>query len=300
MFAVVVELYERNRTLCLVAAANLGLAVVYTGLMAVDGRTLFGRNVWTKPWKFATSIAIFTATMAWLLPSLSLPARVERLVTYTVGGAMTIEITLISTQAARGVASHYNQATTLDATIFAIMGVAITLSSIAVAYVLWRVIRDPPPLPAAYLWGIGLGLFVFVAASFQGWLMIAYDGHAIGAPADGAGLPLVNWSLTGGDLRVAHFVGLHGLQVLPLTGYYASRLAGGSSRRALGAVAAVGGAYLFVTGATFVQALRGVPIVRSVVAPTAPASAVAAALLVCTGAGTLLLAAQWRRHGGRG
>jgi len=123
------ELHRRNRVLFVVALANLALAVLFTGLMQVDGRMLLGRNVWTKPWKFATSIAIFTATMAWILPSLSLAERIERLATYTVGAAMTVEIILISTQAARGVRSHFNQTTTLNTAIFAVMGLTITLST---------------------------------------------------------------------------------------------------------------------------------------------------------------------------
>jgi hypothetical protein len=294
--AVFVELRERNRTLFAVTLANLALAVVLTGLMALDGRTLLGRNVWTKPWKFATSIAIFTGTMGWILPSLRLSDRVETIAGYTIGGAMAIEIALISTQAARGVASHFNTSTSLDTAVFMIMGITITISSVAVAYVLWRVVRNPPALPAAYLWGIVLGMFLFVVTSFQGWLMIFQEGHAVGAANDGPGLPLLNWSLAGGDLRVSHFIGLHALQILPLTGYYASSRAGGSSRRSLGIVGVVGTLYIGFTGLTFIQALRGTPFVGATTVPEIEPSVVAAVFLLGLAGGVGVLAVLWRRH----
>lgn len=257
------ELYDRNRLLCVVAIINFGLAVMFTALMQIDGRMLLGRNVWTKPWKFATSITIFTATMAWVLPSFALSDRVERLATYTIGSAMLIEIALISAQAARGVPSHFNTSTPLNTAIVAMMGLTITINTIVVAYVLWRIIRRPPDFAPAYLWGIWIGLFVFVVASFEGWVMIGFDKHSVGAPAGGPGLPLLNWSVTGGDLRIAHFIGLHALQVLPLTGYAAARWERPSTRTSLGIVAVVATLYGSLVGGTFVWALLGNPLVQS-------------------------------------
>jgi|APHM01.1.fsa_nt_gi hypothetical protein len=292
---VLTELYARNRVLCLVAVANLSLAVVFTALMALDGRTLLGRNVWTKPWKFATSIAIFTGTIGWLLPSLSLSNRIERWATAVIRGAMTIEIGLISTQAARGVASHFNDSTPLDTAVYAIMGLTITISSLVVAYILWRVVRDPPDLAPTYLWGVGIGMFVFVIASFEGWLMVSQGGHSVGVAHDTRGLPLLDWSVTGGDLRVAHFIGLHALQVVPLAGYVVSSWETLSPRGSTITVSLVGILYSGITVGTFILAILGHPLVASVIAPWLPPSVIAGILLIGSVGGTLWLAATWQR-----
>jgi hypothetical protein len=36
-------------------------------------------------------------------------------------------------------------------------------------------------------------------------------------------LPGTNWSTQHGDLRIAHFFGMHALQLIPLFGYYVAR-----------------------------------------------------------------------------
>ena len=46
----------------------------------------------------------------------------------------------------------------------------------------------------------------------------------------GRAWPVTGWSTTGGDLRVPHFVGVHGLQVVPLFALVLAMLMAGSPR----------------------------------------------------------------------
>jgi hypothetical protein len=218
------ELYRRNPVLFGLAAFHL---VLFVGLLVIapfDSRQILGINPWIKPMKFALSIAIFSATMGWLLADLPLGLVSQRFVTWGITVAMLAEISLIVLQSARGVPSHFNQNTPLDATIFRIMGIMITFSSLLTLYLLVQYFRLPTHLPPAYLWGVRLGLLLFIFASVEGGFMAGRLAHGVGVADGGAGLPFVNWSTAGGDLRIAHFIGLHAIQVLPLLGYLFDQL----------------------------------------------------------------------------
>jgi hypothetical protein len=123
---------------------------------------------------------------------------------------------LIVVQAARGTKSHFNFTTPLDSMIFGMMGLMIMFNTMLVFYLAYLYFRAEIDLPKALIWGFRLGVLVFLFGSIQGGYMSSQTGHSVGLADGGAGLPLVNWSMEGGDLRIAHFVGLHALQAIPL------------------------------------------------------------------------------------
>jgi hypothetical protein len=210
-----------------------------------------------KPSKFAVSIAIYLATAAWLVGPLALSPARRRFVELALVGTMTIEMVLIAGQSARGTTSHFNLSTPLDATVFATMGVVIGFAALVAASVLYEYVVRPPAMDRALLWGVRLGLAVFLLANVEGAFMAAHQSHAVGVADGGPGLPIVNWSTVGGDLRIAHFAGLHAIQALPLLGWALGRRA-----RATEVTVTAGVLYTLVVTGLFLLALGGIPLVR--------------------------------------
>ena len=254
--AFVAELRRRDPLLFWAAVANLMLLVLMLLAAPFDGREVTGLNPWIKPMKFALSIAIYLLTVAWLMGDLRLGPRARRAVSLGVTLTMVTEIVLIAMQAARGTRSHFNNSSPFDAAVFSVMGFAILANSLLALYLTARAWATRPPLPPAYLWGVRLGLAIFLLASLEGMVMVLALAHSVGTPDGGPGLPFVNWSTAGGDLRVAHFVGMHALQLLPLAGHLVAR-AGRPARW----VVLAGLGYGALALALFVQALAGKPLI---------------------------------------
>lgn len=195
----------------LAAACALALAV-FAALSVLDPAQILGISRWIKPAKFAASIAIYAATLALL----AAPLESARWVCRIAFLSMTGELTLITLQAARGTTSHFNNASPFNAAVFGAMGLLIVANTVTVAFLYRDYVFRPPFVHPATLSAIRSGLFLFLVASLQGFLMVSFGAHTVGAPDGGPGLPIVNWSTQHGDLRVAHFLGLHALQGLPL------------------------------------------------------------------------------------
>ncbi|MCG5052760.1 MAG: hypothetical protein KA712_07345 [Myxococcales bacterium] len=278
-----------------VATGSLALLLVTAVLQWLDPRQLGGASVWLKPAKFAASVVVTAPLLAWALAQLAPVTRAMRVAAALTSGAFVLELILIVLQAARGVPSHFNFETPFDARVFQAMAVAITVFWLAQGWLTWKAFRFPFA-ERALGWGLRMGLLVSTlgaglafampsqvsaqqAAALGAHQPTLIGGHTVGVADGGPGLPVTRWSTEGGDLRVAHFLGLHALQLLPLLGWMSARRRPTGDRanhQAGRRVAVLGLAYAGLVLTTFVQALRG----RPLLAPDAVTGALALGVLV--------------------
>jgi len=286
-------------------ATGLLMLVVLSGTvigLAVDPRIITGAPAWLKPAKFAASIAIYTFTLAWIFSLIPEWRRTRRVVGWTTAVTLVLEIALISLQAFRGTTSHFNFATLFDGVVFTIMGAAIlvqTFSTVAVAVALWR----QKFVDRALGWALRLGMTMTIVGALTGGLMTrptshqldtaragermtVVGAHTVGGPDGGPGLPGTGWSTDHGDLRVAHFLGLHALQALPILALVlARRRVSDLVRLRLTIMGAA--SYMTLFAILLSQALRAQP----VLAPDALTIALLSVWVFVTAAGAVVSAA---------
>jgi hypothetical protein len=198
----------------------LGGAALTWILQYFDGRLIGGVSVWLKPTKFFLSISFFAATAAWFFAYIRAERRSGLLMKITVATLIlsaSYELFWITWQGAHGLGSHFNFDTQLYALMYALMGVGATLLVGTTLPLAWEIARRPSEgLNPAYRLAVVLGLLLtFALGGSLGGYISASGGSAVGLHA--RELPLFAWNQTGGDLRVAHFFGMHAQQALPFS-----------------------------------------------------------------------------------
>ncbi len=248
------SLKTRNETLFYFGLICLVFALLFLILTYTTNTKVNNINCWYKPFKFAFSIFLYAWTMAWYcayLPSFNIG-----LFNWSVIVLLGFEIVYIAIQASRGQLSHFNLSTPLYASLYAAMGLAAAAVTVYTAYVgLLFFTFKFPELPNYYLWAIRLGIIIFVVFSFEGFVMGSKLAHTIGGEDGGDGIPLLNWSTKFGDPRIAHFIGMHALQVLPIVSFYLLK----NSKATFILAILYGALALF----TLIQALQGKPLIKA-------------------------------------
>jgi hypothetical protein len=239
------ELLRRERRLALFGFALLALLVPMAVALGFDERTLRGANVWLKPMKFALSLGLFSLTTAWLVGHLLPAARRSRAVTviaWLLIGSASFELAYIALQAGLGRGSHYNVGDFGHVLMYALMGIGALVLTATQPALAWLLLRHADTRRApAYRLAVVIGLVLTFA------LGAGVGGLLSGAqPPETAALPVLGWSMAGGDLRPAHFLGIHAQQALPLVGLAVAGLSAATGRRTVWTVTA---AYLLLFAA---------------------------------------------------
>ncbi|MFE5286496.1 hypothetical protein ACFRAQ_16145 [Nocardia sp. NPDC056611] len=276
-----------HRALLATTAAMAALALFSLCAMVFDDRVLLGETVWLKPLKFAIAMVLYCGTLAWLV---SFPHRGQRL-TWWMGTVFAItavaDVGFVVVQAARGTFSHFNTETdafnTIGQKVFMTGVPGLFLANLVIAVTLsWQRVTDRPTSMAIRT-GLGIAVFGMALGYLMGYTgkqqttdasgrpVTLVAGHTVGhgqsdAVRDGvATMPITHWSTNGGDVRIAHFAGLHGIQLLIIAAIVLTRLAptvgwlrAERTRARLIGVLALG--YTGLVATLLWQALRGQPV----------------------------------------
>lgn len=280
--------YQWHRPLMLFTLSMVVLTPIAAFGMLLDDRLLVDSPIWFKPFKFAVSFVLYSASLAWFISMLE--GRAHRIAWWlgTVSALVGLgEMAVIVGQVVRGKRSHFNFETPLDTALFSAMGIMVVIlwaANLVIAVMLFRKRFDNP----AKAWTIRFSLVIALVGMAVGFVMTqpragqspekgVLGSHSIGGPDGGSYMPLTGWSTVHGDLRIGHFVGMHALQILPLL----IALAGRRANARLAWV--ISGGYLGATLLVIWQALRGQPLIK----PDALTLTVATAIAVATALGVV-------------
>jgi hypothetical protein len=221
-------------------------------------------NPWIKPIKFSMSFSTFASTISLLLLALRIPRWQLTLVRRAIAASVALEILSLAAQAWRS-AYHLSGQSLLDTSLAQMTNSMVMVNTGIVCWMLAlfcanrvQIDRIDRPMVSA----IRYSIVIFLAGNAIGGYMLARGSHTVGIADGGPGLPFVNWSVIGGDLRIAHFIAIHAIQIVPLFAYILSQMAPilpvKHRRIAAGALAL---AVSIAVGATFVQAAMGRPLI---------------------------------------
>jgi hypothetical protein len=194
----------------------VGLVLVLTGLVhaviwAVVGGSAEGPLSWRKPVTFGISFGLTTITLAWVPGYLPVRRVTGWIASALLCASTAIEVAWVSLQHARGVPSHFNNATALDQGLFILGGLAIVVTLlvvVAMAGAAFARTTAPPPLALA----IRSGLLALLVAMAVGVWMILHGLTLVDAGADPATQSMSTYG-DAGAMKDAHAVPMHAIQV---------------------------------------------------------------------------------------
>ncbi len=202
------KLLAKYRPSILIGTALIASGLFHLTLLWITGADWSGPLSLRKPGLFGVSAGVTVWSIAWVLTQFEPRLYDQRVATFLSGGLLW-EVGLITLQQWRGVPSHFNRATALDATIESMMLGLILLVTAGIAWLCWRS-RHLQPMIESHAIAIRAGLWMLLVSCGLG-LLITIAGEVNLAN----GRPPEVWGRSG-VLKYPHGAVLHAIQTLPL------------------------------------------------------------------------------------
>jgi hypothetical protein len=226
-----------------------------------DDRTFNGISVWSKPIKFGLSVGVYFITLIWFATFLS-----KETLTSAAGKCLVaipliagiVETIYIAVMAGLGLASHYNYSSNFTSIMYALMGLG-AWSMVLVLPWMGYLIAKQNALTNPLIFAIVAGLCVtlILGGGFGSHLATSSSHWVNATPTDADGLWLFNWARDGGDLRVAHFFGMHAMHAFPLVALLLPKTWAEKLKLRVLVIFITG--YVALSAGTFWQSINGQP-----------------------------------------
>jgi hypothetical protein len=220
MATVVKEQLKRNSILFWYGLINIFFFVFCFGISLFDKTEVLGKNAWYNPMKYYLSIGIFIWSMGWYLYFLNNIVQ-RKILTWCLLIISFIQTSIVLLQSIRGLPSFYTNNTPFNNLVFNFQ-----LTNYVVFFVLMLVItylfyfQKKNSKSQHFTWGIRLGMIVFLTGLLIGFYMLINFINANDNNYNVALNEIVFNKKKQGNFIIPFFLGIHGLQIIPLLSYY--------------------------------------------------------------------------------
>ena len=261
-------LWTMNPAIFLMTLISIFALLVSAIALNLDPNLLAAESVWLKPFKFGMSLTLYGASLLLVSAYLKMSTALKRASILACAGA-AVELAALFLHAFRS-ANYSSLNSPLDTALWLLIKLAImpvASASIVMLVLLMRQKDLPPVLGSSLRWGLALAIAGFV----PGLIMLLPDSiqhifsaHKSLTPVSMHSavhtLPFPGWHTQSGDLRAAHFLGLHALQIMPLIAIVIDRLAFLPILRRKILISISGYSYFLLLLLLTWEALRGEPV----------------------------------------
>lgn len=210
-------------TACVIGVVLIISGIIHVALWAIEGSTWSGPLSLRKPILFGLSGGVTVLSVAWVFGKLR-KMWGDEWISCAFGVAMLVEVGLITIQQWRGVPSHFNRSTTLDATILIGMEAMISFASLVIVYVMVRCFR-PLLTGRDVALAIRGGMSLLALSCAIGFGLVIFGHHQISLGKNPA---LYGQS---GIVKFPHGMPMHAIQFLPALAWWLRKVGVDSDRR---------------------------------------------------------------------